>query len=59
MLEKLSTSELRAIDGLMRDWVFRNSHVTVAEASPEQIDILVTYHKVKRVLAERCIADEF
>ena len=59
MLEELSTENLRAIDGLMRDWVFRNSHVTVAEASPEQIDILVTYHKVKRVLAERCIADEF
>jgi uncharacterized protein YcbK (DUF882 family) len=59
MLEKLSTSELRAIDGLMRDWVFKNRHVTVAEASPEQVDILVTYHKVKRVLAERCIADEF
>ena len=59
MLEELSTENLRAIDGLMRDWIFRNRHVTVAEASPEQVDILVTYHKVKRVLAERCIADEF
>ena len=59
MLEELSTENLRAIDGLMRDWVFKNRHVTVAESSPEQVDILVTYHKVKRALAERCIADEF
>jgi uncharacterized protein YcbK (DUF882 family) len=59
MLEDLSTKDLRAIDGLMRDWISKNRHVTVAEASPEQVDILVTYYKVKRVLAERCIADEF
>jgi hypothetical protein len=58
MLEELSTEDLQAINGLCNDWFFRNRELTIANASPEQIDILVTYNKVRRLLAERCIDDE-
>ncbi len=55
MLEELSTKDLQAIIGLCNDWFFRNRELTISNASPEQIDILVTYNKARRLLAERCI----
>ena len=53
MLEDLSTKDLRTIEDLCHNWVLRNGDLTIAEACPDELDILVTYNKVRRLLVER------